>query len=111
MKVHPFGFALMAVIAYLTYHAVAGKQGLSKWTLMQAEVSSLSDSYEKKLQKKRELQSRISKLYPETLDTDYLEELARKKFHFVYSDELVTEPPSSTSQLPGKEELLDLSKS
>lgn len=110
MKIHPFGFALIAVIAYLSYHAVAGKQGLSRWTEMQAQVSQLTETHQVRLDQRDELSGKIQKLYPETLDPDYLEELARLKFHFVYASELVMEPPSSTSQLPENEELLDLSK-
>ena len=110
MKLNAYGIALIVVIAYLSYHAIAGEQGLSSWTTMQAEVSELTDIYETKLNKKQKLQAQIHQRYPESLDVDYLEELARKKFHFVYPDEFVMEPPRSTSQLPVNEELLPLSK-
>lgn len=110
MKIHPFGFALIGVIGYLSYHAIAGQQGLSSWTAMQADVAELTELRDEKITRKAELLEKIRALYPETLDGDYLEELARKKFHFVYAGELVMEPPRTTSQLPKNEELLDLSK-
>ena len=110
MKLSPFGIALVGVISYLTYHAIAGKQGLSEWSAMQEQVSQLKDERDSRVKYKVDLQDRIARLYPESLDKDFLEELARTRFHFVYSDEVLLEPPTLTAQLPENEELLELSK-
>lgn len=109
MKLNPFGLILVCIISYLTYHAIAGKQGLARWTKMQAQADELEVLLKERLDYRRDLQQKISKLYPETLDLDLIEELARSKFHFVHSDEYMLEPPSLTAQLPENEELFDLS--
>ncbi len=108
MKLKPFGIVLVCVISYLTYHAIAGKQGLSEWTAMQARTLELEEAYQDRLEHYSELKDQITRLYPETLDDDYLEELARTKFHFVYPAEFVLEPPGQVSQLPENEDLFDL---
>lgn len=109
MKIHPFGIALIGAISYLTYHAIAGEQGLSRWTVMQNEVAELEATYQARLKYRNDLKNQTNRLYPESLDLDYLEELARTKFHFVRRDEFLLEPPRLTAQLPENEELFDLS--
>ena len=108
MKIGPVGFALIGVISYLSYHAIAGQQGLSRWTEMQANLAELRQTKSELLAKRARLESQTDRLYEETLDLDFLEELARVKLHFVHPDEFVLEPPTMSAQLPENEELFAL---
>ena len=109
MKMSPVGFALLGVIAYLSYHAIAGEQGLSQWSRLQEEIKSLENQKAGLLEKRRELLVRIENLSDENLNHDLVEELARQKFHFVYPGELILEPPEFTFQPPKNEDLFALS--
>lgn len=110
MKLGPFGVVLVCIISYLAYHAIAGDQGLSRWTEMQARAATLEKSYQDRIERRDELTRQIHRLYDEYLDDDYLEELARTKFHYVRDDEFMLEAPTLTAQLPENEELFELSK-
>ena len=109
MKITPVGFALLGVISYLSYHAIAGNQGLSQWSRLQDDVKSLETERDRLLQEHHERSLKIERLSDETLDHDYVEELARQQLHFVHQGELVLEPPELTHQLPENEDLFSLS--
>ena len=109
MKISPVSLVLLGVISYLSYHAIVGKQGRSQWSDMQDKVRTLSAKRTELDQSKKELQSRIARLYLESIDDDLLEELARQKFHFVYPGEIILEPPEMTVQHPENEDLFALS--
>ena len=109
MKITPVGYALIGAIAYLSFHAVAGSQGLSQWGKLQDNIKSLEEKRLGLLVDKQELQQQIIRLTPETLDDDYVEELARQRLHYVYPSELVLEPPELAPQLTENEELFALS--
>jgi cell division protein FtsB len=109
MKITPVGMVLLGAISYLSYHAIAGEQGLSQWTRMQESVRKLASERDSLSAEKATLQGQIARLYLESLDDDLLEELARQKFHFVYPGELILEPPEMTAQHPENEDLFALS--
>ena len=109
MKFSPMGIALLGVIAYLSYHAISGDQGLSSWSHLQDEIRSLEEDRNILLEKKERLNLQIARLSGDFIDDDFLEELVRQKFHFVYADECVIEPPELTSQPRENEDLFALS--
>ena len=111
MRIVPVGIALIGAISYLSYHAVAGKQGLSSWSEMQLRESELEAKFEALKVEQSDLRDKVRRLYDESLDEDYLEELARIQFHFVYQDEYLLEPPATSAQLPENEDLFTLSNS
>ena len=81
--------ALGAVILYFSYHALAGEQGLARWTELQGDERELQRELTE-LEDIRDLKSEsLKRLRDETLDTDYLEEVARTKLSYVRSDELI----------------------
>lgn len=86
MKLRPTAIALICVISYLTYHAIVGEQGLSRWTSLQSEAAELKILHQEKLERRDNLADQITRLYPESLDRDFLEEIARTRFHFVHPD-------------------------
>ncbi|MAI89417.1 septum formation initiator family protein [Ponticaulis sp.] len=109
MKFPVVSACLMGVISYLGYHAVSGDQGLSSWSEMQNEIRALELQRSNLEGEREQLEQNINRLYADSLDDDFLEELARRKFHFVYADEIVLEPPELTSQQPENEDLFALS--
>ena len=109
MKLSPVGLGLLGVICYLSYHAIAGNQGLSQWSRFQDDIKSLERQKQDLLDQRDKLSQQVSRLSLETLDMDYVEELARQRFHFVYSDEVMLEPPELAPQLSENEDLFALS--
>lgn len=96
-------------VTYIGYHAIFGAQGLASWSRMQAKASELEVDRDALFDKALDLKKKNNKLRDEAIDLDYVEELARTKFFFVYSDEIVFEPPTNTKQLPENEDLFELS--
>ena len=109
MKFSPVGAALLGVITYLSYHAIAGSQGLSQWSRLQEDIKTLENNRQSLIDERTQLELKIARLSIETLDEDYVEELARQKFHFVYPGELMLEPPELAPQLTENEDLFALS--
>ena len=81
--------ALGAVILYFSYHALAGKQGLAAWTELQGEERQLQAELAALEQERDRKSAKLDRLRDETLDTDYLEEVARTKLSYVRSDEII----------------------
>ncbi|MAK61951.1 MAG: hypothetical protein CMK09_13340 [Ponticaulis sp.] len=109
MKISPVGFALLGVISYLSYHAIAGNKGLSQWSRLQEQVKTLESQRDDLLLQQRQMALKIERLSEDSLDHDFLEELARQQLHFVHPGELMLEPPELTHQLPENEDLFALS--
>lgn len=81
--------ALGAVILYFSYHALAGEQGLASWTALQGEEQRLQLELAR-LEAERDMKAAsLARLRDDTLDTDYLEEVARTKLSYVRPDELI----------------------
>ncbi len=77
------------MILYFSYHALAGEQGLARWTELQGDERRLEAELAA-LEHERDLKNEsLDRLRDETLDTDYLEEVARTKLSYVRSDELI----------------------
>ncbi len=81
--------ALGAVIVYFSYHALAGEQGLAQWTELQGEEERLKAELATLEAQRDEMQISLERLRDATLDSDYLEEVARTKLSYVRSDELI----------------------
>lgn len=109
MKISYPSVLLVGVIGYLSYHAIAGQQGLSQWSHMQDEIRELESERHLLALKRDQMAERVERLYDSSLDLDYLEELARVEFRFVYPNEVMLDPPEFTSQPPKNEDLFALS--
>lgn len=81
--------ALGAVILYFSYHALAGEQGLASWAELQGEEERLKLELAALEQQRDAMSASLDRLRDDTLDTDYLEEVARTKLSYVRSDELI----------------------
>ncbi len=78
---------LCLVLCYFAYHALVGDQGLARWTQLQKNEKALSAELLELRAEKQEIKDRIKRLRPETLDLDYVEEIARKKLAYAREDE------------------------
>lgn len=81
--------ALGAVILYFSYHALAGEQGLASWTQLQGDERQLEQELVALERERDSKNADLARLRDETLDNDYLEEVARTKLSYVRSDELI----------------------
>ena len=78
--------ALGAAILYFSYHALAGEQGLARWTELQGDERQLQQELAELEDLRDQKNESLARLRDETLDTDYLEEVARTKLSYVRSD-------------------------
>jgi cell division protein FtsB len=80
---------LIGVILYFSYHALAGEQGLAHWTRLQAQEDDLRHELVKVQADRDALKVSIARLKDDTLDLDYVEEIARTKLSYARADELL----------------------
>lgn len=78
-----------AAILYFGYYMVADDQGMHAWNQLRAEEAALSAKLAELEAEHDRLQTSLARLRDDTLDLDYVEELARTKLSFVRSDELL----------------------
>ena len=90
-KIYRFCFLLISffLFLYLLYFLIYGKRGIRSYYLIINQYSSM----EKKLiilqNKNKELEDKISRLSPNTLDLDYLDEQIRSNTGKISENELV----------------------
>jgi cell division protein FtsB len=80
---------LALAIMYFSYHALAGDQGLAQWTRLQAEQKVLQAKIDALRGEREVLQRHVARLRDESLDLDYIEELARTKLSYARRDEML----------------------
>ena len=80
---------LCIVLLYFVANALSGEQGLAQWAKLQKKEDALQQKLASLKVEKLEIQSRIERLSPETLDLDYIEEIARKRLAYVKKDEVI----------------------
>lgn len=83
------GGILSALILYFAIHAFAGDQGLGEWSDMQVRVSQLEAELATVEAEIEALERDIARLTPGTIDSDFVEALAREKLAFVRPDEII----------------------
>ncbi|MEM6626354.1 MAG: septum formation initiator family protein [Pseudomonadota bacterium] len=89
MKVS-FGHVLLGgLLLYFTYHALAGEQGLANWTDLQKKQESLTLRRDVLLLEKKETEVRLGRLRAESLDLDYVEEIARRKMSLTHTEDII----------------------
>ena len=80
---------LSLAVMYFAYHALAGEQGLGKWTDMQSRLAAKEKVLAVLEAENAALQKDIARLTPGRVDPDLVEVLARRDLGFVYPGELV----------------------
>lgn len=81
--------AIGVAILYFSYHALAGDQGLRAWTELQQQETVLKAQLADLEAQRAALESSLARLRDDTLDLDYVEELARTKLSYVRADEIL----------------------
>jgi cell division protein FtsB len=87
---------LGAAIVYLGAHAVTGQQGLAAYVGLQERQEELRATLSDVEAERAALEARASRLRPETLDLDYLEERASVSLGASDQNQLVFVLPSSS---------------
>jgi len=78
-----------ALMLYFSYHALAGEQGLARWTKLQGDQAQLEAQIVQMKAERDVLEASLSRLRDTTMDLDYVEEIARTKLSYVRSDEVL----------------------
>jgi cell division protein FtsB len=78
-----------ALILYFSYHALAGDQGLARWTSLQGKQVDLEARIIELKAERAVLEASLVRLRDPTLDLDYVEEIARTKLSYVRPDEVL----------------------
>jgi cell division protein FtsB len=78
-----------ALILYFSYHALAGDQGLARWTDLQGKQVDLEAKIVELKAERAVLEASLVRLRDPTLDLDYVEEIARTKLSYVRPDEVL----------------------
>lgn len=81
--------AIGVAIIYFSYHALAGDQGLRAWTELQQQEAALKTRLEGLEVERIALEASLARLRDDTIDLDYVEELARTKLSYVRADEVL----------------------
>jgi cell division protein FtsB len=81
--------AIGALILYFSYWALAGDQGLARWTKLQGDQEKLETDLVKLKADRDVLEASLVRLRDKTLDLDYVEEIARTKLSYVRPDEVL----------------------
>ncbi len=83
------------LVIYLLYHAFEGERGLYRWFMLKQEVRETNTLAAQIASEKNILQNRVTRLSPETLDLDLLEEQVRIILNFAATSEIVVINPSN----------------
>ena len=81
--------AIGALILYFSYWALAGDQGLARWTRLQGDQEQLETKLVELKAERDVLEVSLVRLRDGTLDLDYVEEIARTKLSYVRPDEVL----------------------
>jgi cell division protein FtsB len=81
--------AIGALILYFSYHALAGDQGLARWTRLQGDQEQLEGQIVQLKAERDVLEASLVRLRDKTMDLDYVEEIARTKLSYVRPDEVL----------------------
>lgn len=81
--------AIGALILYFIYHALAGDQGLAAWSGLQKDETALEADLAKLKLERVALEQSLVRLRDNSLDLDYVEEIARTRLSYVRPDEVL----------------------
>jgi cell division protein FtsB len=81
--------AIGALILYFCYHAIVGEQGLAAWGNLQQQEEALRAEIRTLKAERAVLEASLQRLRDQTLDLDYVEEIARTRLSYVRPDEVL----------------------
>ncbi len=88
-KDHKLLFLGMLLCAYFTYHLFYGPRSLPYLQTLQSQNIILDERLGQAMTQQDDLQSKVVKLRPETLDTDLLKERARTMLGYTSENEII----------------------
>jgi cell division protein FtsB len=77
------------LVSYIAYYTIDGHRGLKSMTRIQSEVSTAEARLDVLQTQRAALESQVSKLRPESIDPDLLDERARVVLNFSKPTDLV----------------------
>ncbi len=86
-----FGMPLLtaAFLAYFAFHAFHGRYGIFAKAGLESETARLGAELAEVRGEREALERQASRLRPQSLDLDLLDELARQKLNVIHADEVV----------------------
>ena len=81
--------ALLACVAYFSYHGLYGKRGFFTHEELRRQHTVLTQEREQLREQRLRLEKRVNALRPEALDMDLLDEQVRRSFHYADPDEII----------------------
>lgn len=84
----------LCLCAYFTYHVVMGERSTFRFGSLETSITRTTAEYEQTRTKREQLESRVIKLRPGSIDPDLLEERARIVLGFAREDEHVVILPN-----------------
>ena len=81
--------ALLACVAYFSYHGFYGKRGFFTHEELRRQHVALSQEHEQLREQRMHWEKRVRALRTESLDVDLLDEQARLLFHYANDDEII----------------------
>lgn len=85
----------LCLCVYFAWHVVAGERSMFRLMSVERSIVKISAEYEREHAKREQLEARVIKLRPASIDPDLLEERARIVLGYARPDEhVVILPPS-----------------
>jgi cell division protein FtsB len=84
----------LCLCAYFTYHVVMGERSKFRYGSLEQSITRTTAEYEQTRVKREQLEARVIKLRPGSIDPDLLEERARVVLGFARDDEHVVILPN-----------------
>lgn len=82
-------FIGLILFCYFTYHSIFGERSIVSLTKLDSRVETLSEKYARLNERRSELEDKVMRLRPASLDADMLEERARHVLGYAYPDEKI----------------------
>ena len=79
----------MLVFAYFIYHSVEGDRGLLALNNVNVRIAEAEKKLAELVERERELEGKVIRLTPSSLDADFLEERGRKILNFGHNSDIV----------------------
>jgi|TARA_B100002051_G_C16247754_1_gene398096 cell division protein FtsB len=79
----------MLVFAYFIYHSVEGDRGLLALNNVNVRIAEAEKKLAELVVRERELEGKVIRLTPSSLDRDFLEERGRKILNFGHDNDIV----------------------
>ena len=79
--------AIIALYAYLAFHAFSGSQGILNWMNNDSQANRLEMKLESLIEKRSRMERRVKALSVEQLDIDAIDLLSREKLYYSHPKE------------------------